>query len=313
MSYGVVFCGTPEFAIPSLEALIQDPDFVVQRVFSQPDQPSGRGQKPQPSPIKSWALKQNLEVKTPQRISTTGIISEIKQKKWDLAIVVAFGQILTKEFLDAFPMGCFNIHSSVLPRWRGAAPMQRAIMAGDSQTGVSLQRVALELDAGDLIGSRKVELPIEMGASELYKKLSHLGAELLTCELKRFLGSGTGATSQDETQVCYAPKISKQEARVDWHKSAFEIHNKIRGLNRGGPYAFTNYKQKTLKLHQSRWLKREHGTSAGEIIELKSQCLVVACGQDAVELLVLQPAGKAKIKAADFIHGYRPKKGDFFE
>ncbi len=313
MAYGIVFCGTPEFAIPSLEALNKDPDFVINKVFSQPDRISGRGQRLQPSPVKAWALKQGLEVAAPEKISTMDIISEAKQKNWEMAVVVAFGQILTRDFLDAFPRGCVNVHSSLLPRWRGAAPMERAIMAGDSRTGVSLQKIVRKLDAGDIISTRKIDLTENMGAIELYEKLSHLGAELLTGDLKAFLRGDIEVIPQDETQVSYAPKILKQEARIDWKSPAFEIHNKIRGLNRGKPFASAYYKKKILKLHQSRWLKMDHGIKPGEIIDLKEKSLVVSCGRDALELLVVQPESKSKMKVRDFICGYHPKKGDFFE
>ena len=313
MAHGIVFCGTPEFAIPSLRALNQDPDFIVHKVFSQPDRISGRGQKLQVSPVKAWALKQGLEVATPGKISTVDIISEVKQKKWEIAVVVAFGQILSQDFLEAFPGGCVNVHSSLLPRWRGAAPMERTLMAGDSKTGVSLQKIVRKLDAGDLIGVKEMELTENTGAIELYEKLSHLGAGLLTGNLKDFLRGDIKATPQDETQVSYAPKILKEEARIDWKKSAFEIHNKIRALNRGGPFASTYYKKKVLKLHQSRWLKMNHGTRPGEIIDLKKGSLVVSCGQEALEFLVVQPESKSRMKVKDFICGYHPKEGDFFE
>ncbi len=313
MSYRIVFCGTPEFAIPALATLTEDPDFEVHRVFSQPDQPSGRGQKLRPSPVKGWALEHGLEVMTPEKVSTTEMVSEIRQKKWDMAIVVAFGQILSQNFLDAFPRGCVNIHSSLLPRWRGAAPMERTLMAGDSQTGVSLQKIVKELDAGDLIGNRKIKLTENVGAGELYEKLSHLGTELLTQDLKAFLRREIRARPQDETQVSYAPKILKRETWIDWRNPAFEIHNKIRGLNRGGPFASTYYKKKVLKLHRSQWIKINHRARPGEIIDLGNESLVVSCGKEALELLVLQPESKTKMKARNFMCGYHPKKGDFFE
>ena len=309
----IVFCGTPEFAIPSLEALNQDPDFVIQKVFTQPDQISGRGQKLQTSPVKTWSLKRGLKVAAPEKISTKDVILEVKQNKWEMAVVVAFGQILSKDFLNAFPRGCVNIHSSLLPRWRGAAPVERAIMAGDSKTGVTLQKIEEKLDAGDIIGTGKIELTENMGAIELYEKLSRLGADLLTRDLKSFLKGDIKAIPQDETQATYARKILKQEGRIDWKNSAFEIHNKIRALNRGGPFATTSYRKKTLKLHQSHRIKMDHEAKPGEIIDLKKESLIVSCGQDTLELLVVQPESKSKMKIRDFICGYHPQKGDCFE
>ena len=313
MPYGVVFCGTPEFAVPSLAALTQDPDFLVHRVFCQPDRISGRGRKLKPSPVKNWALEHHLEVATPERISKEEIISEIKQKKWEIAIVVAFGQILSQEFLDAFSMGCFNVHSSLLPRWRGAAPMERAIMAGDSQTGVSLQKIVKKLDAGELIGFRKFNLTRDVGAGELYEKLSHLGAKLLAEDLKFFLKGKLKATAQDENRVSYAPKILKKEAWIDWKSSAFEIHNKIRGLDRGNPFASTHYRKKVLKILKSQCPRENYRGSPGEIVDLKDESLVVSCGQGVLEIFIVQPESRAKMKTRDFICGYHPKKGEILE
>ena len=186
MAYNIIFCGTPEFAVPSLKSLHKDPRFNILRVYTQPDSPSGRGKKLQASPIKKVALELGLDVHTPEKISTTEIINELKDLSIDGGVVVAYGQILSQSFLEALPKGCVNIHSSLLPRWRGAAPMQRALMAGDEQTGVSLQKVVKKLDAGAIIAEEKIEVPLSLGAIELYETLSEKGAQLLKENLEPY-------------------------------------------------------------------------------------------------------------------------------
>lgn len=308
--YKIVFCGTPEFAVPSLGALHQSDDFQVDMVFTQPDRPSGRGKKLKASPVKQLCLEQGLQVETPEKLSSSAWVETIKNGNYDLGVVVAYGQILSQEFLDSFKFGCVNVHSSLLPRWRGAAPMQRAIMAGDLETGVSLQRVVKKLDAGDVIAERKIQLPIEMGTKELYEKLSHLGAELVLNELKLFLKSEITPRPQDESVVTHAKKIMKEEGPVDWQQSALDVHNKIRGLNLGGPFASTVFQGKALKLHKSLLIQEDFGARPGVVTEIKKESFVVAAGKGCVELFEVQPESKARMKAADFIRGYHLKKGD---
>ena len=313
MSYKVLFCGTPLFAVPALAALVAKPEFEVLKVFTQPDRPSGRGKKLKASPVKLAALDFNLKVETPEKISTPEIISEIKKQDYDIAVVVAYGQILSQDFLGAFKYGCVNIHSSLLPRWRGAAPMQRAIMAGDEFTGVSLQKIVKKLDAGDVIAEKKIEIPTEMGTSLLYSTLSQLGASLLVNELPKFLEGSIEPRPQDESQITYAKKIEKSEAFIDWSLSAHEVHNKIRGLDMGGPFATAKFKQKNLKLHKSVFVESDHTAKPGMVVEVTRESFNVACGKNEIQLLMVQPENKAKMNSADFIRGYHIKEGDCLE
>lgn len=313
MAYKILFCGTPLFAVPSMMALHASRDFSLEKVYTQPDRPSGRGKKMKASPVKKAATDFNILVETPEKISTPEIIKEIRLQNYDLAVVVAYGQMLSQDFLDSFKFGCVNVHSSLLPRWRGAAPMQRAIMAGDLETGVSLQKVVKKLDAGDIISEVKIELPLEMGCSDLYENLSQKGAKLLLNSLVPYMRGELQVKVQDESQMTYAKKIEKQEGLIDWQASAFDVHNKIRGLDMGGPYAFTSYKGKNLKIHKSIYQKGEHTANPGMIIEVKEESIVVACSKDKLELLVVQPESKAKMSVADFIRGYHVKEGDDFE
>lgn len=308
--YNVVFCGTPEFAVPSLVALHGDPDFNIELVLTQPDRPSGRGKKLKPSPIKAKALELGLTVETPERLRDTKWPEEFRTKNYDLGVVVAYGQILSQEFLDSFKHGCVNVHSSLLPRWRGAAPMQRAVMAGDIETGVSLQKVVKKLDAGDVIGERKMELPLEMGTKALYEILSRKGAELLTKDLKGFLEGNLQPVPQDPSKVTHAAKILKEEAEIDWTLSSMAVHNKIRGLDMGGPYAMTRFRDKTLKLHGSLPKQEPVSEAPGTVIRCEAEFFYVACGSGTLQIFEVQPESKAKMSAADFIRGYHVTKGD---
>ncbi len=312
MAFKILFCGTPQFAVPSLEALHLDPRFQIVSVFTQPDRPSGRGQKLQPSPVKKKALELGLTVETPERASAKEVVQSVKDRDMDVAVVVAYGQILSQAFLDSFKEGCVNVHSSLLPRWRGAAPIQRALMNGDNISGVSLQKVVKKLDAGPIIASRDLPLTAQMGALELTEKLSDLGSELLLQSLEPFLKGQRPLKGQDESLVTYATKIEKVEGLVDWKQSAHSVHNKIRGLNMGGPFAYTMFNDKNLKIHKSYPSSLSEVGQPGQVVLVGNDHFVVACGDGALELWVVQPESKAQMNAADFIRGYHLKKGDCF-
>lgn len=292
--------------MPSLKNLVTDPDFEVVSVLSQPDRPAGRGKKLSPSPVKICAQELGIFVQTPESVKE--IIPELKEQALDLAVVVAYGQILPKSFLESFSLGAFNIHSSRLPRWRGAAPMQRALMAGDKISGVSLQKIVPKLDAGDVVAEKSLEIPIAMGFVELHDQLSQMGAQLLIEDLKAFLKGDRQAQPQDESQVTYAKKIEKTEANIDWGQAAVDIHNLIRALNGGGPFAQTRFRNKSLKIHKS--LPLQGSGNPGEVLELGNDFLTVGCGQGALKVLMVQPESKAKMAAADFLRGYQLKIGE---
>lgn len=313
MSYKIAFCGTPLFAVPSLAALHGNSQFDVGVVYSQPDRPSGRGKKLKPSPVKMTAMDFGIPVETPEKISNPEIIDQLKNEKYDLGVVVAYGQMLSQEFLDSFKYGCVNVHSSLLPRWRGAAPMQRAIMEGDSQTGVSLQKIVKKLDAGDVVAEERISIPIDMGASDLYAILSQKGAKLLINNLVPFMEGEIKPVPQNENQITYAKKIFKEEGLLDWSQTATAIHNKIRGLDMGGPYAYSSFKGKTLKIHKSLPEKNEHQAPPGMIIDVANEYFSVACGEGELKIEIVQPESKARMRSADFIRGYHLKEGDRFE
>ena len=311
MSYSVAFCGTPEFALPSLEALWGQEEFQVELVISQPDRPRGRGHRLSPSPVKKWAEERGIRVETPGRGEL--LEENLGVRNLDLAVVVAYGRILPSLFLDLFPMGCFNIHASLLPRWRGAAPIQRALMAGDKRGGVCLQKIVESLDAGDIVGSRDLEIPLSMGAYELYEKLSHLGAQLLKVELKNFLRGSVSSKPQEESQVCYATKIQKEEGRIQWSQGALSVHNKVRALDRGGPFAWTTFQGKALKIHKTALSSENRilSTKPGQVLQILPEGFEVNCGQGpSLKVLKVQPESRASMKAGDFARGFFLNKGD---
>jgi methionyl-tRNA formyltransferase len=307
----VLFCGTPEFAVASLQTMLADKHFEIVGVLTQPDRPAGRNMQLTPSPVKKLALQAGLNVMTPEKVNTDEWLKKISELGAESAAVVAFGQILSQKFLDLFPRGCVNVHASLLPRWRGAAPIQRAIMAGDKQSGVSLQKIVRKLDAGDVLGERAIEIPDEMDALELHDKLKVLGGDLLHVEYMDFLRGNLSGKVQDESLVTYAAKIEKSESRIDWKRPARDIFNHVRGLKMG-PIAYTERSGEMLKIHKTRAHESSASSSAapGEILEVSSTSFTVACSQGSLEVLEIQPASKAKMKVADYLRGYPLKKGE---
>ena len=251
----VCFLGTPEFAVTSLKALLEDDHFEVVGVVTQPDRPAGRKLQLTPSPVKVLAQSHGLKVLSPESLKNDpAAVAEIKSWAAEVGVVVAFGQILTQEFLDSFPFGCVNVHGSLLPLWRGAAPIQRSIEAGDTETGVALQKVVKKLDAGDIIGIRKVKVPEDMDALQLHDELALLGADLLRVELMDYVRGNLSPVPQDESKVTVAKKIDKAESLLDWTKSAKSLNGKIRGFSYG-PGTYTVLGGKKLKefFHSEIW------------------------------------------------------------
>lgn len=304
----VCFLGTPEFAVTCLKQLLEDEHFDVVAVVTQPDRPAGRKMQLTPSPVKAFALSKGLHVISPESVNKEPMLQEIEKWGAEVGVVVAFGQILSTKFLNLFPKGCVNVHGSVLPRWRGAAPIQRAIEAGDVDSGVALQKVVKELDAGDIIGIRRTTIKPDQTAAELYEELAQLGADLLHVELMDYIRGNLAPTPQDPAKVTYAKKIEKTESEIDWsHLSAPQIHNKVRAFNMG-PGTFTTFAGKKIKIHQT---KVVNGSGKpGEVIEVTEGKLVVAGKSGALELLVLQPESRNRLNVSDFLKGHPLKKGD---
>ena len=246
---------------------------------------------------------------TPESVNTPEILAQISEWRAEAAVVVAFGQLLSQKFLDLFPKRVVNVHASLLPRWRGAAPVQRALMAGDSETGVSLQIIVKKMDAGPLLGVRKIPLTLESDAIGVFKSVAELGSDLISVELMDYMRGNLTPTFQDETQVTMAPKIDKSEATVDWTWPAEKIHNLVRGLT-AGPGAQSSRGGKIVKLHQTR-VGQGGGKVPGQLIATGSG-LHVVCGQGVLEIIRIQPESSKVMGAADYLRGHPVKQGDSF-
>ena len=310
----VCFLGTPSFAEVHLQYLLSDSRYEVVGVVTQPDRPAGRNLQLTPSPVKILAVKGGIEVLTPENLKKEPeVFEKIKSWKADLAIVVAFGQILTQEFLDSFKYGAVNVHGSLLPLWRGAAPIQRSLEAGDAETGVALQKMVKKLDAGPVIGARRMRLSDEIGSSELYAALSLLGCELLKDDLLKYVSGEIKPVEQDEAKVTIAKKIDKSESLLNWNLPAQLIHNRVRAFDMGpGTYVILN--EKRLKVHKT---KIVHQTGddvfmAGQIARVAPDELIIQTGEHQISLLVVQPESKPRMSILDFLKNVTYKKGDYF-
>jgi len=308
--------GTPEIARHCLEAMIKDPHFEVVGVVTQPDRPAGRKLQLQPSPVKQLVLPLGIPLFSPEDVNQDEVLAQLAALRAEIVVVVAFGQILKLKFLSQYPDRVVNVHASVLPRWRGAAPIQRALMSGDVESGVCLQVMVRKLDAGPLLGVRRFAQPPEMDAFESYRLCAELGAQLIEVDLMDYLRGNLTPVPQDESQVTYASKIEKAEAEVDWSKSAVEIHNQVRGLAMG-PTASSRLGGKSLKLHRTRVedLHRlaDSASPPGKILETRTKSMLVQCGVGSLELLEVQPESRSKISVQEFLRGYAVKAGDAFE
>lgn len=306
----VCFLGTPEFAVTSLQALLDDEHFEIVGVVTQPDRPAGRKLQLTPSPVKQLAQAHNLKVLAPESLKKNPLmLDEIRTWGAEVAVVVAFGQILTQEFLDAFPFGCVNVHGSILPRWRGAAPIQRAIEAGDVESGVTLQKMVKQLDAGDILGIRKVKINPEMNAMELHDQLAVLGADLLRVELMDYVRGHLAPKPQDEALVTFARKIEKQESQIDWQLSAKAIDGKVRGFVYG-PGTYTFLQGKKLKIHKVSPVSGVTTVEPGTVTSVHADHFSVATGDGILKIFEIQPESRTRMKVEDFLKGHHLQAGD---
>ncbi|WP_368233273.1 methionyl-tRNA formyltransferase [Anaerotruncus rubiinfantis] len=300
----IVFMGTPDFAVPCLARLIAD-GHEIAGVFTQPDKPKGRGMKLCPPPVKELALERNLPVYQPEKMKDGAAFAILKELAPELIVVVAFGRILPKDILDLPPYGCINVHGSLLPRYRGAAPIQWSVLNGDETAGVTTMYLAEGLDTGDMILKKETPVGPEETSGELFDRLSVLGAEALSETVTLIAEGKATRTPQDDSLSCYAPMLTKQDAKIDFTKSAHEVHNLVRGMS-PWPVAHTTLDGKTLKVHRTR--TAEGSGAPGEVLE-DGRRLVVACGEGAIELLEIQADGSRRMAAADYLRGHPVMKG----
>lgn len=306
----IVFMGTPEFAVPCLQKLI-DCGHEVTGVFTQPDKPQGRKMVLTPPPVKVLALENGIKVYQPTKMRDGTALEMLKEADPELVIVVAYGKILPKEILDFPKYGCINIHASLLPELRGAAPIQWSVINGCEKTGVTSMQMDEGLDTGDMLIKAEVEIGINETAGELHDKLSALGADVLEKTIEALLKGELAPEKQNHDLFTYAPMLSKELSPIDWNCSAKEVHNKIRGLS-PWPSANAILGGKKVKIHKS-VLAPEKGTKAGEIVASDKR-LVVACGDlNCIEILELQAEGKKSMNAADYLRGNAVAAGTFME
>lgn len=305
----IIFMGTPEFAVPVLQALLDCAEHKVTAVITQPDKARGRSGKPVYTPVKQLAVEHGISVLTPGRVRDTAFVKELSGIPCDVIVVVAFGQILPREILEMPRYGCINVHASLLPRWRGAAPMQWSIMSGDAKTGLTTMKMDEGLDTGDMLLRREVVLSPEETGESLHDKLSALGGELLLETLVRLQEGSLDFIPQNEEESTYAKMLTKEMGRVDWHREAVEIERYIRGLC-SWPGAYTGFRGKTLKLWQALVVPGETGAEPGEVVSVDKESFTVQAGQGALRILRLQLEGKKKMDTASFLRGVTVEKGE---
>lgn len=307
--------GSADLACPSLEALIRAQDFCVRAVVTQPDKPKGRDLKLQPTPVKKIALARNLPVLQPERARAEAFIAQLRQLAPDLIVVVAYGQILPQAILDIPQFGCLNVHTSLLPKYRGAAPIQWAIFNGDAETGVSIMKMDAGLDTGDIASEARTPIADTDDAQTLHDRLAKLGAELLARTLPDYIAGRLAPRRQPAEGASYARKISKEDGRIEWSRPAREIWNQIRAFT-PWPGAFTHYsvggQPRLLKI----WNAAVHvapGTSRpGEVLEAGKSGIVVACGEHALRILEAQLEGGRRMTVEKFLAGHPMIRGQVF-
>ncbi len=295
----IIFAGTPDFAAICLKKLIQS-GYNIVATYTQPDRPAGRGKKLQPSPVKSLALEYSIPVEQPLNFKSTEALAQLKAYNADLMIVVAYGLILPREVLDTPTHGCINVHASLLPRWRGAAPIQRAIEAGDEITGVGIMQMELGLDTGAVWAEQSVAIEAEDTGASLHDKLAEVGANCLIESLPIIFSGESKPTPQSEDGVEYAHKMTKQEAQINWQLSAIEIERKIRAFN-SWPVAYFLIHGAPCRLWQAE-LGKPTDQLPGTIVTADKSGITVACGEGSIIIKELQPAGSRKMAVSDLLN-----------
>ncbi|MFV1992349.1 MAG: methionyl-tRNA formyltransferase [Acidiferrobacterales bacterium] len=305
----IIFAGTPDFAVPSLRALLLAGHEVV-TVYCQPDRPAGRGRKTTPGPVKATAQAENISVCQPQNFKDPAEVAKLASLRPDLMIVVAYGLILPESILKIPRLGCINVHASLLPRWRGAAPIQRAIEAGDKFTGLSIMQMDAGLDTGKVLATTEIEISATETAGQLHDRLAEVGGNLLAETLPKIETGQIRGTIQDEELVSYAKKLDKREARLDWSLPADVIARKIRAFN-PWPMAYTCWQQNRLRIWEAT-VSHQDGGKPGTILAASGDGILVATGAGSVNILSLQSQGGKAMAVKDFLNGQLISPGDLF-
>jgi methionyl-tRNA formyltransferase len=307
----LIFCGTPDFALPTLERLVAE-KFAVDLVVTNPDEPSGRGYELKPPPVKQVALQIGLEVFQPSKLKDPSTVDFLSRYRPDAMVVVAYGHILPRWMLDLPRLGCINLHASLLPKYRGAAPMQWALIRGEAVTGVTTMRIDEGLDTGDILLKREVPIGDEDTTETLSKRLSVLGADLMIETLRRLERGDLEPQPQDHSQATLAPILKKEDGRIDWSLPAKEICNRVRGL-RPWPGAYTTFRGKNLHIWAASVVMTGEAAEPGTLAASHGT-LLVACGQGTLlEAKEVQWEGRKRLPAREFLNGVRLSPGESFQ
>lgn len=301
-----VFMGTPEFAVPTLQALIDHHQ--VEAVVTQPDKQRGRGKKVQFPPVKEKAVEHEIPVYQPQKARDEEFVEILREINPDVIVVVAYGQILPESILNIPKYGCINVHGSLLPKYRGAAPIQWAVLDGEEKTGITTMYMEKGLDTGDMIDKAEIVMDPKETAGTLHDKLMEIGANLLLETLEKLENETAVRIKQNDSESCYASMLTKEMGQIDFSKSAREIECLIRGMN-PWPSAYTSLNGKTLKVWEAEVLTENSGEEPGTVIDVTKDAIVAACKEGALKLLEVQMAGKKRMKVSAFLLGYQVEKG----
>lgn len=306
----IVFMGTPDFAVGSLQALCESGKHEIVGVVTQPDRPKGRGNKMLMTPVKEYALEQGLTVYQPQKVKTPEFVQTLRELQPELIVVAAFGQFLSREILELPPHGCINVHASLLPKYRGAAPIQYAIIKGEQESGVTIMQMDIGMDTGAML--EKVVVPIAENTTmgELHDALREHGAALLLKVIDDIAAGTAVAEPQNDAEATYATLLDRSMEHIDWTKSAQEVHNLIRGFN-PAPSTFTKLPNgKSLKIWGSRLTEKKSEAAAGTVVEAGKHSFFVACGSGVLEITEVQPESKKRMAAQVFLNGRGVAEGD---
>lgn len=310
----IIFMGTPDFAVPTLESIIIKSTYRIVGVVTQPDRPGGRGLKMIAPPVKKIAQKYDITYIQPEKIRKKNIKEWLRNCEPDVIVVVAYGKILPKSILEIPKKGCINVHASLLPEYRGAAPINWCLINGEYETGITTMLMDEGMDTGDILLQKSIIIDENENAQSIHDRLAQIGAELLIETLNRLVEGSLSPTKQDDSSATYAPMLDKEIGRIDWNKSAIEVHNLVRGLS-PWPGAYTFFRGIRIKIYETNINKQDcdHSQDPGAFITLdKDNGLLVQTGNGTIWLKTLQPASKSRMPAQDFYNGYRCSPQDSF-
>lgn len=306
----IVFMGTPDFAVGSLQALCESGKHEILAVVTQPDRPKGRGNKLLQTPVKEYALAQGLTVYQPQKVKNPEFVELLHELQPELIVVAAFGQFLSKEILELPKYGCINVHASLLPKYRGAAPIQYAIIKGEKESGVTIMQMDIGMDTGAMLDKVVVPIAENTTMGELHDALREQGAALLLQVIDKIAAGTAAAEPQDDAQATYATLLDRSMEHIDWSKTAQEVHNLIRGFN-PAPSTFTKLPNgKSLKIWGSKMTDKNSAAAAGTVIATGKHSFFVACGEGVLEITEVQPESKKRMPAQVFLNGRGVQEGD---